>query len=54
MTEPEETEEYAEQTPPILAAPTANPGRVQVPPEGLKQWTDDGDPAPPGAPEEEA
>ncbi|MFY1622327.1 hypothetical protein ACN261_23170 [Micromonospora sp. WMMD723] len=54
MTEPEETEEYAERTAPILAPPTANPARVQVPPEGPGQWTDDGDPAPTGPPEEEA
>ncbi|MGC5020051.1 hypothetical protein [Micromonospora sp. DT47] len=54
MTEPEETEENAERSERILAPPTANPGRVKVPPEGLKQQTDDGDPAPSGPPEEEA
>ncbi|MEU1888775.1 hypothetical protein [Micromonospora sp. WMMD987] len=54
MTEPEETEENAGRTAPIPAAPTANPARVQVPPEGPKQWTDHGNPAPPGPPEEEA
>ncbi|MEV4482849.1 hypothetical protein [Micromonospora coxensis] len=54
MTEPEETREYTERTEPILAPPTANPARVQVPPEGLKQQTDDGDPVPSGRPEEEA
>ncbi|WP_018252811.1 hypothetical protein [Salinispora mooreana] len=34
MTEPEETQESTERTEPIVAAPTANPARVQVPPEG--------------------
>ncbi|WP_165945865.1 hypothetical protein [Micromonospora sp. KC606] len=53
MTEPEETSENTERTEPILAPPTANPARVKVPPEGLKQQTD-GDPAPAGRPEEEA
>ncbi|MEU5940131.1 hypothetical protein ABZ807_13245 [Micromonospora sp. NPDC047548] len=54
MTEPEESDEETDRTEPILAPPTANPARVQVPPEGLKQRTDHGDPAPPGSPEEEA
>jgi hypothetical protein len=54
MTEPEESDEETDRTEPILAPPTANPARVQVPPEGLKQQTDDGNPAPPGPPEEEA
>ncbi|MEH0937717.1 hypothetical protein [Micromonospora psammae] len=54
MTEPEETEENAERSERIVAPPTANPARVKVPPEGLKQQTDDGDPGRPGSPEEEA
>ena len=54
MTEREQTEEHAERSEPILSPPTANPARVKVPPEGLKQQIDDGDPAPPGPPEEEA
>ena len=54
MTEPEESDEEIDRTEPILAPPTANPARVQVPPEGLKQQTDDGNPAPSGPPEEEA
>ncbi|WP_199562423.1 hypothetical protein [Micromonospora deserti] len=45
MTEPEETQENAERTEPIVAPPTANPARVQVPPEGLGQQTDEPDPA---------
>ncbi|MEV0808773.1 hypothetical protein [Micromonospora sp. NPDC050200] len=54
MTEPEESDEETDRTEPILAPPTANPARVKVPPEGLKQRTDDGDPALSGPPEEEA
>ncbi|WP_165942577.1 hypothetical protein [Micromonospora sp. KC721] len=53
MTEPEETRDDTERTEPILAPPTANPARVQVPAEGPRQQTD-GDPAPAGRPEEEA
>ncbi|GAB3183676.1 hypothetical protein FHX75_111533 [Micromonospora palomenae] len=53
MTEPEESDEETDRTEPILAPPTANPARVQVPPEGLKQQTDE-NPAPSGPPEEEA
>ncbi|MGK5677234.1 hypothetical protein ACSNOB_30950 [Micromonospora sp. URMC 106] len=41
MTEPEETQEETEHTDPILAPPTANPARVQVPPEGLGQQQGD-------------
>lgn len=37
MTEPEENQESTERTEPIVAAPTANPARVQVPPEGPGQ-----------------
>ena len=55
MTEPEETREDTERTEPIVAPPTANPARVKVPPEGLKQHTDkgEGDPTPSGSPAEE-
>ena len=55
MTEPEETREDTERTEPIVAPPTANPARVKVPPEGLKQHTDkdEGDPTPSGSPSEE-
>ncbi|MET7968908.1 MULTISPECIES: hypothetical protein [unclassified Micromonospora] len=51
MTEPEETRED-ERSEPIVAPPTANPARVKVPPEGLKQETDkgEGDPTPSGSP----
>jgi hypothetical protein len=47
MTEPEETQEETDRTDPILAPPTANPARVQVPPEGLGQQQ--GDEPEPGA-----
>ena len=50
MTEREQTEEHAERSEPILSPPTANPSRVKVPPEGLKQRTDEDDPAPSGPP----
>ena len=50
MTEPDETREDNERTEPIIAPPTANPSRVKVPPEGLKQQTDEGEPAPTGPP----
>jgi hypothetical protein len=52
MTEPEETREDTERSEPIVAPPTANPARVKVPPEGLKQETDkgEGDPMPSGSP----
>ncbi|MGN9778367.1 hypothetical protein ACTMS0_21750 [Micromonospora sp. H33] len=45
MTEPEESREDTEPTEPIVAPPTANPARVQVPPEGLGPQTDEPDPA---------
>ncbi|TWJ22019.1 hypothetical protein [Micromonospora endolithica] len=45
MTEPEETRDDAERTDPIVAPPTANPARVQVPPEGPGRQTDEPDPA---------
>ncbi|MGN9810364.1 hypothetical protein ACTMSW_13515 [Micromonospora sp. BQ11] len=45
MTEPEETQDSAERTEPIVAPPTANPARVQVPPEGPGRQTDERDPA---------
>ncbi|MFE9689375.1 hypothetical protein [Micromonospora sp. NPDC005806] len=57
MTEPEETREDSERSEPIVAPPTANPSRVKVPPEGLKQQTEkgEGDPTPSGSsPGEEA
>lgn len=50
MTEPEESREDTERSEPIVAPPTANPSRVKVPPEGVKQRTDEGDPAPSGPP----
>ncbi|SBT41728.1 hypothetical protein [Micromonospora narathiwatensis] len=52
MTEPEETREDTERSEPIIAPPTANPSRVKVPPEGLKQHTDKGggEPMPSGPP----
>lgn len=49
MGEPEESQE-SERTDPILAPPTANPARVQVPPEGLGHESDDGKPGEHGAP----
>jgi hypothetical protein len=45
MTEPEESQEDIEPTEPIVAPPTANPARVQVPPEGLGQQADEPEPA---------
>ncbi len=50
MTEPEETRDDDERSDPILAPPTANPARVQVPPEGLGGQTDEGHPEPSGSP----
>ncbi|MFI7426243.1 hypothetical protein [Micromonospora sp. HK10] len=52
MTEPEETREDSERSEPIVAPPTANPARVKVPPEGLKQHAEkgEGDPTPSGSP----
>ena len=55
MTEPEETREDAERSEPIVSPPTANPSRVRVPPEGLKQHTpNEGEPASGPPPAEEA
>lgn len=48
MTEPEETREDTTAGEPIEAAPTANPSRVRVPPEGLTQQASHGE----GDPEE--
>lgn len=45
MSEPEENEETIAE--PIPAPPTANPARVQVPPEGPGGPTDDGKPGRP-------
>ncbi|MFY1576173.1 hypothetical protein ACN26Z_14925 [Verrucosispora sp. WMMD703] len=49
MTEPDEARED-ERTEAILASPTANPARVQVPPEGLGGQTDEGHPEESGSP----
>ncbi|WP_341715955.1 hypothetical protein QQG74_18160 [Micromonospora sp. FIMYZ51] len=49
MTEPEESRDD-ELTEPILAPPTANPRRVQVPEEGLDGQIDQGHPEPSGSP----
>ncbi|MGC1215771.1 MAG: hypothetical protein WA890_31500 [Micromonospora sp.] len=54
MTEPEETREDTERSEPIVTPPTANPSRVKVPPEGVKEQTDDGEPGAAGPREEEA
>ncbi|MEU1812869.1 hypothetical protein O7622_18240 [Micromonospora sp. WMMD1076] len=56
MTEPEEvSDDDTGAGEPIEAAPTANPSRVRVPPEGLKQHTpNEGEPAPGPPPGEEA
>jgi hypothetical protein len=55
MTEPEETGEETERSEPIVAPPTANPSRVKVPPEGLKQESEKGEGGrtPSGPPPEE-
>ncbi|WFE35431.1 MULTISPECIES: hypothetical protein [unclassified Micromonospora] len=55
MTEPEETREDAAAGEPIEVAPTANPSRVRVPPEGLtpRTPTSEGEPEPSGPPPEE-
>ncbi|MDG4797395.1 hypothetical protein [Micromonospora sp. WMMD1082] len=50
MTEPEETRDDDDRTDPIVAPPTANPSRVQVPAEGLVGQTDEGHPETPGTP----
>ncbi|GIJ81005.1 hypothetical protein SAMN05443287_104268 [Micromonospora phaseoli] len=49
MTEPDEARDD-EFTEAILAPPTANPARVQVPAEGLGGQTDEGHPEPSGSP----
>ncbi|MFC0097404.1 hypothetical protein ACFFKH_07670 [Micromonospora marina] len=55
MTEPEESGDDTGAVGPIEAAPTANPSRVRVPPEGLQQHTpNEGEPAPGPPPGEEA
>lgn len=55
MNEPEESQENTERSDPIVAPPTANPARVQVPPEGPGALTDDGEPGESGpVPGEEA
>ncbi|WP_176308786.1 hypothetical protein [Micromonospora sp. NBS 11-29] len=55
MTEPDEAGEDTGAGEPIEAPPTANPSRVQVPPEGLTPQTptSEGDPGPSGPPAEE-
>jgi hypothetical protein len=51
VTGADETPEPAEPVEPIVASPTANPTRVQVPPEGPAALTGQGeDPAEPGPP----
>ncbi|SCL22239.1 hypothetical protein GA0074692_1359 [Micromonospora pallida] len=52
MSEPEEYQDDAERTEPIVAPPTANPTRVQVPPEGPGALSDNVQPAEPGPGEE--
>ncbi|MFI6230444.1 hypothetical protein ACIBCR_24405 [Micromonospora echinospora] len=52
MSEVEESPDDVERTEPIKAPPTANPARVQVPPEGPRALTDDVRPAEPGPGEE--
>ncbi|MBF5031822.1 MULTISPECIES: hypothetical protein [unclassified Micromonospora] len=56
MTEPEEIpDDDVGAGDPIEATPTANPSRVRVPPEGLKQHTpNEGEPASGPPPGEEA
>ncbi|AYF27873.1 hypothetical protein EAD96_17465 [Micromonospora sp. BL1] len=55
MTEPEEVPDDTGAGEPIEAAPTANPARVRVPPEGLKQHPpNEGEPASGPPPGEEA
>ncbi|MFI9528374.1 hypothetical protein [Micromonospora rosaria] len=45
MTEPEERDESTDRAEPIAAPPTANPSRVQVPPEGPGALAGEGGPA---------
>jgi hypothetical protein len=52
VSEPEESQDDAERTEPIVAPPTANPARVQVPPEGPGALSDNVRPAEPGPGEE--
>ncbi|MBQ1041338.1 MULTISPECIES: hypothetical protein [unclassified Micromonospora] len=55
MTEPEESrDDDTAAGEPIEAAPTANPSRVRVPPEGVRQQTPNENEAAPGPPAEEA
>ncbi|MBB5113774.1 hypothetical protein ACGF5H_30735 [Micromonospora chalcea] len=55
MTEPEESRDDTAAGEPIEAAPTANPSRVRVPPEGVRQQTpNEGEAAPGPPPAEEA
>ncbi|WP_199714359.1 hypothetical protein [Micromonospora radicis] len=49
MTEPEQARDE-DRVDPIVASPTANPARVQVPAEGLGGQTDEGHPGAPGSP----
>ncbi|MEU6023702.1 hypothetical protein ACGFIK_04655 [Micromonospora sp. NPDC048871] len=49
MTEPEENRDE-DRADPIVAPPTANPARVQVPAEGPGGPIDEGDPESPGSP----
>ncbi|WDZ88275.1 hypothetical protein [Micromonospora cathayae] len=48
VSEPEENQDEADRTEPIVAAPTANPARVQVPPEGPEALADGVRPPEPG------
>ncbi|WP_434740159.1 hypothetical protein [Micromonospora sp. SH-82] len=48
MTEPELGDDPAERVEPIEARPTANPSRIQVPPEGPGALAGDGEPPDPG------
>ncbi|GIJ24920.1 hypothetical protein Vqi01_00820 [Micromonospora qiuiae] len=51
MTEPEQNrDEDDDRSEPIVAPPTANPRRVQVPEEGLGGQTDQGHPETSGSP----
>ena len=54
MSQPEEAEDKSPKTDPIRAAPTANPDRVGLPPDGLAGMSDEGGPGRSGhTPEEE-
>ncbi|BCL17151.1 MULTISPECIES: hypothetical protein [Micromonospora] len=52
MSEPEESQDDVEPTERIEAPPTANPTRVQVPPEGPAALPENVRPADPGPAEE--